>query len=129
MDYMGESAVGNTQLNRPGVSTMYTPLGFPWFNGNCGDIDLIGQPKAAWYPRRVFWGLSKLEMAVQRPVPEGRTEVVGRWGWSEELRSWSWPGAEGKNVKVRVYSSGDEVRLLVKGKEAGRKAVSPELEQ
>ena len=46
-------------------------LPFPWFNCYCGDIDLIGQAKPQWYHRRVFWGLSKLEMAVQRPVPDG----------------------------------------------------------
>ena len=55
-------------------------LPFPWFNCYCGDIDLIGQPKPQWFHRRVIWGLSKLEMAVQRPVPEGRTEADQRVG-------------------------------------------------
>jgi beta-galactosidase len=76
----------------------------------------------------VFWGLSTLEMAVQRPVPEGRTEVVSPWGWSDEMRSWTWPGSEGRTLKVRVYSSGDQVRLLLNGKEIGVKPVSPETE-
>jgi beta-galactosidase len=76
----------------------------------------------------VIWGLSKLELAVQRPVPEGRTEAISPWGWSDELRSWSWPGSEGKVVKVRVYSTGDRVRLLLNGKEIGSKPVSPETE-
>jgi beta-galactosidase len=103
-------------------------LPFPWFNCYCGDIDLIGQPKPQWFYRRVLWGLSKIEMAVQRPVPEGRTEAFSGWGWSDELRSWTWPGSEGKSVKVRVYSSGDEVRLLLNGKELGVKPVSAETE-
>ncbi len=103
-------------------------LPFPWFNCYCGDIDLIGQPKPQWFHRRVFWGLSKLEMAVQRPVPEGRSELLSAWGWSDELRSWTWPGSEGRTVKVRVYSSGDQVRLLLNGKEVGVKPVSPETE-
>src|ERR1035441_7222725 len=58
-------------------------------------------------------------MAVQRPVPQGRTENVSAWGWSDELRSWTWPGFEGRALKVRVYSSGDQVRLLLNGKEIG----------
>jgi beta-galactosidase len=103
-------------------------LPFPWFNCYCGDIDLIGQAKPQWYHRRVFWGLSKLEMAVQRPVPEGRTEVISGWGFSDEMRSWTWPGSEGKTLKVRVYSSGDQVRLLLNGKEIGVKPVSSETE-
>jgi beta-galactosidase len=103
-------------------------LPFPWFNCYCGDIDLTGQPKAQWFHRRVIWGLSKLEMAVQRPVPEGRTEAVSMWGWSDEMRSWTWPGSEGRTLKVRVYSSGDQVRLLLNGREIGVKPVSPETE-
>ena len=173
MDHLGESSIGNAQLNTPargggpgaasgpggpggaagpgaagaagaapaagapaggfggfggmgGGSTISLP--FPWFNCYCGDIDLIGQPKPQWFHRRVFWGLSKLEMAVQRPVPEGRTEIISPWGWSDELRGWTWPGSEGKTVKVRVYSSGDHVRLLLNGKEIGTKAVSAETE-
>jgi beta-galactosidase len=99
-------------------------LQFPWFNCYCGDIDLIGQPKAQWYHRRVIWGLSKLEMAVQRPVPEGRTESISPWGWSDELRSWTWPGSEGRVLKVRVYAAGDQVRLLLNGRDIGTKPVS-----
>ena len=103
-------------------SSIFLP--FPWFNCYCGDIDLIGQPKAQWYHRRVIWGLSKLEMAVQRPVPEGRTEQISPWGWSDELRSWTWPVGVGRVLKVRVYTSGDQVRLLLNGKEVGTAAVS-----
>jgi beta-galactosidase len=98
-------------------------LPFPWFNCYCGDIDLIGQPKPQWYYRRVLWGLSPVEMLVQRPVPDGRTEVVSWWGWSDELRSWTWPGSEGKSLKVRVYTSADEVRLLLNGREIAVKPV------
>jgi beta-galactosidase len=103
-------------------------LPFPWFNCYCGDIDLIGQPKPQWFHRRVIWGLSKLEMAVQRPVPEGRTEALSAWGYSDEMRSWTWPGSQGRTLKVRVYSSGDQVRLLLNGKEVGVRPVSPETE-
>jgi beta-galactosidase len=43
------------------------------------------------------------------------------WGWSDELRSWSWPGSEGKPVKVRVYTRGDRAKLLLNGHEVGSK--------
>ncbi len=154
MDHLGESSIGNAQLNvpaRPGpgapapaaqtspasggpaatsfawpASGSNISLPFPWFNCYCGDIDLIGQPKPQWYYRRVLWGLSPAEMLVQRPVPNGRTEVISWWGWSDELPSWTWPGSEGKSLKVRVYTSADEVRLLLNGREIGVKPVPPD---
>jgi beta-galactosidase len=121
MDYLGESGIGHTTLdwdNKNGLPP------FPWFNAWCGDIDVIGGKKPQSYYRDVVWGNSKLEMAVQRPIPTGKTEELSRWGWSDELRSWTWPGAEGKTLKVRVYSAGDRVRLLLNGKEIGTRRVS-----
>jgi beta-galactosidase len=149
MDYLGESGIGNAQLNSPvpfpqaqAPATGGSPPGelggiplasfalifanYSWFNAYCGDVDLMGEPKPQLYYKRVLWGLSKLEIAVQRPVPEGRKELISPWGWSDELRSWTWPGHEGKIVKVRVYSSGDQVRLLLNGREIGVKPVSRE---
>jgi beta-galactosidase len=169
MDHLGESAIGNAQLDTPpaaggrggpggpggppqapgaanttgggrggpagvqaqqaagafsGGANIRQP--FPWFSNYCGDIDLIGQTKPQWLHRKVIWGLSKLEMAVQRPVPEGRNELVSGWGWSDELRSWTWPGAHGKKIRVRVYSSGDRVQLLLNGSEIASMPISAE---
>ena len=145
MDYLGESGIGNAQLNSPnpfpqgGAAGPPGELGgmpissfllispdYPWFNAYCGDIDLIGEAKPQLYYKRVLWGASKLEMAVQRPLPAGRSEVISAWGWSDELRSWTWPGHEGKTLKVRVYSSAEQVRLMLNGKEIGVKPVSAE---
>jgi beta-galactosidase len=97
--------------------------GFPWFNNFSGDVDLIGQAKPQLYFKHVVWGTSKLEMAVQRPLPAGMNENVSLWGWSDELRSWTWPGYEGHPIKVRVYSSADQVQLLLNGKEIATKQV------
>ncbi|HTX35797.1 MAG TPA: glycoside hydrolase family 2 TIM barrel-domain containing protein [Bryobacteraceae bacterium] len=146
MDYLGESGIGNAQLNSPSpFAQAGAPAGpqgelggipvasfalifakYPWFNAYCGDIDLVGEAKPQLHYKRVLWGDSKLEMAVQRPVPEGQKELTSPWGWSDELRSWTWPGHEGAALKVRVYSSGQQVRLLLNGREAGAKPVSAE---
>jgi beta-galactosidase len=123
MDYVGESGIGHSYLEGDAKESLKS---YPWFNGYCGDIDLIGGKKPQSYYRDVLWGISRLEMAVQRPVPAGRTEKLSKWGWSDELRSWTWPGAEGRLLKVRVYSSASEVRLLVNGREVGTKPVSEE---
>jgi len=63
-------------------------------------------------------------MAVQRPVPDRYTEHISKWGWSDELRSWTWPGFEEKPMKVRVYTRGDKVALLLNGKEVGSKVLT-----
>jgi beta-galactosidase len=145
MDYLGEAGIGAARLTpRPNPmapppalpeipagldlpfppDTSFVKTDFPWFNAYCGDFDLIGNKKPQSYFRDVVWGRSKLEMAVQRALPDGRKEQVTAWGWFDELRSWTWPGEEDLLVTVRVYSTGDQVRLLLNGKEVGNAGVS-----
>jgi len=62
-------------------------------------------------------------MSVERPLPPGRTEVLANWGWPDEVRSWTWPGVHNKPLNVRVYTSGDQVKLLLNGKEVETKPV------
>jgi beta-galactosidase len=123
IDYLGESGIGHASIkNGPGGDVFSPP--YPWFNSYCGDIDLIGNKKPQSYFRDVVWRRSKVEMAVQRPVPERWTEHISRWGWSDELRSWTWPGLEGTPMQVRVYTRGDQVRLLLNGKQIASKDVT-----
>jgi beta-galactosidase len=138
MDYLGEAGIGNAQLDMPffqprmhgefvglpAVSFALIFADYPWFNAYCGDIDLIGEEKPQFFYKRVLWGISKLEIAVQRPVPEGHKQLVSAWGWPDELKSWTWLGHEGKMLTVRVYSQSDEVRLLLNEREIGVKRVS-----
>ncbi len=143
MDYLGEAGIGNAQLNStapsfgaptpPGdlmgmsvASFMIIFTDYPWFNAFCGDIDLIGEEKPQLSYKRVLWGASRLEMVVQRPIPEGRKQLVSAWGWPDELKSWTWPTHEGETLTVRVYTQADQVRLLLNGREIGVKPVSAE---
>jgi beta-galactosidase len=123
IDYLGESGIGHSTMQKgPGQDGFNAP--FPWFNSYCGDVDLIGNKKPQSYFRDVVWRRSKVEMAVQRPLPKDWTEQISRWGWSDELRSWTWPGREGFPMTVRVYTRGDSVRLLLNGKEIGSNQLS-----
>ncbi len=124
MDYIGEAGVGLSTHLKTGSPPFYF-ASYPWVNAWCGDIDLIGHQKAPSRARDVAWGLSMLEMAVQRPVPDGKYEFVAPWGWSDEHQSWSWAGFEGKALKVRLYSSGERVELLLNGTQVGTKVLSP----
>ena len=111
----GVDAAAALQISLPKNSTFAKP-GFPWFLSYCGDIDLIGNKKAQSYLRDVVWDRSGLEMAVVRPLPPGRKEQITLWGFYDELRSWTWPGNEGVEVTVRVYSKGEKVGLTLNGK-------------
>jgi beta-galactosidase len=114
MDYLGESGCGHMRFdNEPSDFGR----GWPWFNAFCGDLDICGFRKPQSFFRDVVWGRSPLEMMVHRPLPPGRTEQMSRWGWPDELPSWTWPGEEGKAMQVTVYSSCDSVRLELNGKE------------
>ena len=123
IDYLGESGIGHARLVSGEAPEEYSQP-YPWFNSYCGDIDLIGNKKPQSYFRDVVWHRSKVEMAVQRPVPERWKEHVSPWGWSDELRSWTWPGMEGKPLTVRVYTRGDKVTMLLNGKELESKTLT-----
>lgn len=124
MDYLGEAGIGASANVSAGGVAYYLP-GWPWVNAWCGDIDLIGDQKAPSRYRDVVWGLSQLEVAVQRPVAEGQIEYISQWGWSDELPSWTWGGADGKPLAVRLYSPGDRVELLLNGAKVGEQALTP----
>ena len=121
IDYLGESGIGHASIhNGPGPDTFTGP--YPWFNSYCGDIDLIGNKKPQSFFRDVVWRRSKVEMAVRRPIPTGYTEHVSMWGWSDELRSWTWgEGFDGTPMTVRVYTRGDKAALFLNGKQVGSK--------
>jgi beta-galactosidase len=118
MDYLGEAGIGGSSpvAARDANSPMPRLAQWPWVNAFCGDIDLVGQPKPASYLRDVVWGLSALEVAVQRPLPEGKADRPSTWGWHDELSSWTWPGSEGQPLTIRLYTSGDRVELHMNGR-------------
>src|SRR4051794_7617115 len=63
-------------------------------------------------------------MAVHEPIPAGMVENISRWGWPQEWQSWTWPGAEGKPLQVRVFSHSPMVRLMLNGKVVGEQIIA-----
>lgn len=122
MDHLGETGCGHSKIaSKPGPRVGLQP--WPWFNNYCGDIDLCGDKKPQSYYRDVIWDISKIEMMVHTPIPEGMVETYSYWGWPDEYQSWNWVGNEGKLMDVRVFSKCAEVRLELNGKVIGVQSI------
>lgn len=104
MDYIGEAGIGAAFADHN--PTMFQP--WPWFNGHCGDLDLIGQKKPQSYYKDIVWRQAPVTMAVQ-PT----TSYNNAWGWQLEEQSWTFPGMEGQTVTINAYSRAPRVRLYL----------------
>ncbi len=122
-DYIGEAGIGKSVFHDPNGEIPEAPShisAYPWRLGNDSDFDICGNEKAQLWFRKVVWGECDTYIGVQNPAYYGMTEAVSRWGFEDVTDSWTWPGYEGKNIKVTVYSGADEVELIVNGKSAGK---------
>jgi hypothetical protein len=97
---------------------------YPYFQANCGDIDLIGQRKPQNHWRAAVDGASLVEMLVERPAPAGTEQVAVWWGYYDELESWTWGVESGHPMTVHVYTQGDSVTLLLNGDTVATRAVT-----
>ena len=122
MDYLGESGIGSASFRTSG-NQPFSP-GWPWFNGWCGDIDLIGNKKPQSYYRDVVWHRKPITMAVEEVAPQGTYMSISAWGWQLEHQSWTWDYEQGTKVPVNVYSRSPQVRLYLNDKLIGTKATS-----
>ena len=123
MDYLGEAGIGSASYRKEGSQSMFQE--WPWYNGWCGDIDLIGQKKPQSYYRDVVWHRAPITMAVERPAPEGTHQSVSWWGWQLEEQCWTYPDlAEDAPMTVNVYSRSPKVRLYLNDELIGEQETS-----
>ena len=134
-DNLGEAGVGLPQIidtvpdpTKPQASTVefFRRDAWPAYTNYQGDIDLTGNRKVSSYYQHVVWGKSKIELFVHRPLPEGKKEIVSNWGFPDVVKSWNWPGYEGKKLGVTVYTRSRQVRLILNGRTVGEQTVDPE---
>ena len=79
-----------------------SPNGWPNISSQYGIIDICGFPKDSFYYYQSWW----TKQQVMHLFPH-----------------WNWPGYEGKEIAVWVYSNLDKVELLLNGQSLGTKDV------
>ena len=119
IDYLGESGLGRAYVVGEQPDEFHGP--WPWHVAGSGDIDILGERKPQSYYREALWRPGVLHVTVHRPLAEGQKEKVTFWGWPLVESHWTWPGQEGRTLKVDVYSSCERVALALDGKPLGEK--------
>jgi len=122
MDYLGESGIGRFVYPGETEGEHWTANLYPWHGGYCGDVDVTGWRKPISHYRSMLYNDNeKLYMAVREPNPENGEIKLTSWSVWPTWESWTWPGLEGKNIEVEVYSKYPKVRLYLNGKNIGEK--------
>jgi len=102
---------------------------YPWHAAACGDLDLTGFRKPQSYYRDIIWnGGDRVYATVRLPEPEGKKIIAIMWATYPTLTTWTWPGEEGKELEVEVYSGAEKVQLFLNGKLIGEKPTGREQE-
>ena len=121
-DYIGEAGIGAATYE--GEASFSEP--YPYYLANCGDIDITGFRRPLSYLREIVFGLRDAPyIASFSPEHHGQTPNATPWVGDDVVASWNWPGYEEQPVRVAVYSSADEVELLLNGRSLGRQLAGP----
>jgi beta-galactosidase len=121
VDVMAEMSKGASDpAQKAAMAVMFH--GYPWHAAACGDLDLTGYRKPQSYYRDILWnGGDRVYATVRLPEPEGKKIIAVGWASYPTLPSWTWPGQEGKELQVEVYSGTEKVRLFLNDKLIGEK--------
>jgi beta-galactosidase len=123
VDVMAEMAKGagaDDPAAKAAAAVMFH--GFPWHAAACGDLDLTGYRKPQSYYRDILWnGGDRVYATVRLLEPAGKKIIAVGWATYPTLPSWTWPGQEGKDLQVEVYSGAETVRLFLNDKLMGEK--------
>jgi beta-galactosidase len=122
MDYLGESGIGRYVYPGEPAGEHWEGNLYPWHGAYCGDVDLTGWRKPISHYRSMLYNDNeKLYLAVREPNPENGAIKLTSWAVWPTWESWTWPGQEGKNLEVEVYSKYPKVRLYLNDKLIGEK--------
>ncbi|MDO4740563.1 MAG: glycoside hydrolase family 2 TIM barrel-domain containing protein [Eubacteriales bacterium] len=122
-DYLGEAGCGIFYYD----GTVNFSSHFPDRLAYIGDIDIIGNRKPISYLREIVYGLRKEPyIGVIRMNRYGQASSRTAWMFKDNIASWTWPGFEGKETEVDIYSADPEVELFINGVSQGKKPAGRE---
>jgi beta-galactosidase len=123
IDYFGESSIGRWYYSGDVPGQHWENDFFPWHGAYCGDVDLVGWRKPISHYRSMLYNSNeKLYLAVREPAPLPMEIKETLWSVWPTWESWNWPGFEGRNIEVEVYSKYPKVRLYQNNKLIGEQA-------
>jgi beta-galactosidase len=126
VDMMAAMVQGNADPAMKAAMALFFH-GYPWHASACGDLDLTGFRKPQSYYRDILWnGGDRVYATVRLPEPERKKIIAVLWATYPTLPSWSWPGQEGKEMQVEVYSGAEKVQLFLNDKLIGEKPTGRE---
>jgi beta-galactosidase len=118
-DYLGEAGIGTWSYGNEPASLAKK---YPEITAGCGLIDITGHPGAALLLSKAAWGLLTSPQIAVRPLDRAGVKVRRvAWRSTDAVQSWAWAGAEGRIADIEVYSTDDEVELILNGRSLGRK--------
>ncbi|MGA9120353.1 MAG: glycoside hydrolase family 2 TIM barrel-domain containing protein [Bacteroidota bacterium] len=127
LDYLGESGIGRWYYSGDVPGEHWERDLFPWHAAYCGDIDLTGWRKPISHYRDILYnGTEKLYLAVREPNFAPREIKETLWSVWPTWESWNWPGYDGKELQVEVYSKYPKVRLYLNAKLVGEQGTTEE---
>jgi len=120
-DYLGETGIGTWSY---GSDPAGLGKAYPELVAGCGLIDITGVPGGALLLAQATWGLLEAPQIAVHPLDHsGEAVHPVAWRSTDAVQSWSWKGCEGRRADIEVYSSDDQVELLLNGRSLGRKSV------
>ncbi len=127
IDYIGESGIGRHYYEGEVPGEHYERPLWPWHNSQCGDIDITGHRKPISYYRDMLHNNRDMAYIAVREPNGYRGEIRQTlWGTYPAYHHWNWPGHEGKDIEVEVYTLHPQVALYLDNKKV---ATSPSNEK
>ena len=124
IDYLGESGIGRAVHPGEPEGEHWQGDFYPWHGAYCGDIDLTGWRKPINHYRSMLYNRgeedAKLYMAVREP---GDLKLT-LWSVWPTWESWTWPGQEGQDIEVEVYSIYPKVQLYLGNQLIGERSTT-----
>ncbi len=114
IDYLGEAGIGRFYYKGESEGEHYQRNHYPWHGAYCGDIDVTGWRKPISHYRDLLYNTNKkLYMAIREPNGYYGEIKETQWSVWPTWESWNWPGHEGKDIVVEVYSRYPRVQLFL----------------